>query len=170
MRKRVRARDFLAPDDAADGQSPLRTLRVRAFLFCASASALAISSRLSALRAGGRPCGPCGSELRNQIFKPGMVRSATSGPQGHAPAPQVPRSEAEGTAPRTNRRRPVRNTQNSKKRPELRLGAPALVSCSQEEQGLAGRRIRERRENPRPANSVMLSCRRALRARRCRGR
>ena len=73
-----------------------------------------------------------------------MVRSATSGPQGHAPAPQVPDRREEqhrgrtrgggfetqkpGTAPRTNPRRPVRNTNSTTQKihQALHLARPPL--------------------------------------------
>ena len=49
-----------------------------------------LAARLTALWAGGRPCGPCGSELRDRAFKLGMVRSATSGPQARLRARRCP--------------------------------------------------------------------------------
>jgi len=52
-----------------------------------------------------------------------MDRSATSRPRAHAREPQVPRSEAEGIAPRTLAR--MREHETKKGRP---AGRPFLVS------------------------------------------
>ena len=171
-------------------------------LFCASASALAISSRLTMLRTGSRPCGPCGSErfffaqARPRSRYPRAYRRcgravALADPAGPSSATKPRCFDGNGPRPadrkrdRAPRRCPTKGRNSTEDEPaeagsqhktkqkkaETPFGSSGLSLMFAGGTRVGGEKDRrEERENPRPANSVILSCRRALRARRCRGR
>ena len=145
------------------------------FIFCFCEGASAPSSSVLFLRfatgtCGSRACarGRCATEISARSFGSRCLGPPTDGPQGRPAARRCPvaqrREQHRGCSPG--------GASTNKKGPEsFRYSGLYQFVRSQEEQGEAGEGERER-EDPPPAKlgGCALSCRRAPRVRRCRGR